>query len=91
MATELGAMAVARPTGWPRRFTLVLFFTCALILYIDRVSISVVAPILMTEFGWDQSFSHNCGRGSPAVDGQWLVVWPQAPHAVRRRGPPLCL
>ncbi|HJY81143.1 MAG TPA: ACS family MFS transporter [Candidatus Binatia bacterium] len=54
MATELGTIAAARPTGWPRRFTVVLFFfTCALILYIDRVNISVVAPVLMTEFGWD--------------------------------------
>jgi ACS family sodium-dependent inorganic phosphate cotransporter len=54
MAAEVQAVAAPRPTGWPRRFTVVLFFfTCALILYIDRVNISVVAPILMAEFGWD--------------------------------------
>ena len=45
-----------QPTGWPRRFTVILFFvTCTLILYIDRVSISVVPPILMKEFGWDEA------------------------------------
>jgi ACS family sodium-dependent inorganic phosphate cotransporter len=54
MAAEVEVVAVPRPTGWPRRFTVVLFFfTCALILYIDRVNISVVAPLLMTEFGWE--------------------------------------
>jgi MFS transporter, ACS family, solute carrier family 17 (sodium-dependent inorganic phosphate cotransporter), other len=65
MATELGTIAAARPTGWPRRFTVILFFfTCALILYIDRVNISVVAPVLMTEFGWD-----------PAVTGTILSAF----------------
>jgi MFS family permease len=54
MAVELETVGAVRPAGWPRRFTLVLFFfTCALILYIDRVNISVVAPLLMAEFGWD--------------------------------------
>jgi sugar phosphate permease len=33
-------------------------------LYIDRVNISVVAPILMTEFGWD-----------PAVTGTILSAF----------------
>src|SRR5919106_3539990 len=56
MAVDSESVAVARPIGWPRRFTMVLFFfTCALILYIDRVSISVVAPVLMEEFGWDSA------------------------------------
>lgn len=54
MAVAPDTVVAARLTGWPRRFTVVLFFfTCALILYIDRVSISVVAPVLMVEFGWD--------------------------------------
>ena len=65
MAIELESVVAARPPGWPRRFTMVLFFfTCALILYIDRVNISVVAPILMTEFGWD-----------PAVTGTILSAF----------------
>jgi ACS family sodium-dependent inorganic phosphate cotransporter len=58
MAIQAEAVAAVQSTGWPRRFTLVLFFfTCALILYIDRVNISVVAPILMTEFGWDPAIT----------------------------------
>src|SRR5213593_3862018 len=65
MAIGLDTIATARPAGWPRRFTVVLFsFTCALILYIDRVNISVVAPILMAEFGWD-----------PAVTGTILSAF----------------
>src|ERR671930_226510 len=65
MAIELDTIATARPAGCPRRFTVVLFsFTCALILYIDRVNISVVAPILMAEFGWD-----------PAVTGTILSAF----------------
>ena len=56
MAAEPDSAALAQPRGWPQRFTIVLFFfTCALILYIDRVSISVVGPILMEEFGWDSA------------------------------------
>ncbi len=58
MAIQAEAVTAVRPIGWPRRFTLVLFFfTCALILYIDRVNISVVAPILMLEFGWDPAIT----------------------------------
>jgi len=65
MAIPADAVATTQPIGWPRRFTLVLFFfTCALILYIDRVNISVVAPILMAEFGWD-----------PAVTGTILSAF----------------
>jgi hypothetical protein len=65
LAIPADAGATTPPIGWPRRFTLVLFFfTCALILYIDRVNISVVAPILMTEFGWD-----------PAVTGTILSAF----------------
>jgi len=37
MAAEVEAVAVPRPTGWPRRFTAVLFFfTWALILYREK-------------------------------------------------------
>src|SRR5215510_3554138 len=58
MAIPAEAVAAVQSTGWPRRFTVVLFFfTCALILYIDRVNISVVAPILMAEFGWDPAMT----------------------------------
>src|SRR4029453_6953942 len=65
MAIQAEAVAAVQATGWPRRVTVVLFFfTCALILYIDRVNISVVAPILMTELGWD-----------PAVTGTILSAF----------------
>ena len=56
MTLNAGSAGVEQPVGWPRRFTIILFFfTCTLILYIDRVSISVVAPVLMKEFGWDEA------------------------------------
>ncbi len=56
MTLNADSAAVEQPVGWPRRFTIILFFfTCTLILYIDRVSISVVAPVLMKEFGWDEA------------------------------------
>jgi hypothetical protein len=51
---ERAAVVAARPAGWPRRFTGVLFFfTDALILSIERVPVSIVAPILLAETsGW---------------------------------------
>ncbi len=56
MTLNADSAGVEQPVGWPRRFTIILFFfTCTLILYIDRVSISVVAPVLMKEFGWDEA------------------------------------
>lgn len=39
---------------WPQRFTVVfLLFLSVVVLYMDRVNISVVAPVLMKEYGWD--------------------------------------
>lgn len=70
MATELDSATLSQPRGWPRRFTIVLFFfTCALILYINRASISVAGPILMEEFGWD-----SATMGS-SLSGFGALVW----------------
>lgn len=39
---------------WPRRYTiLVLLFLLSLVNYIDRVNISITAPVMMPELGWD--------------------------------------
>ena len=71
MAAEPDSATLAQPQGWPRRFTVVLFFfTCALILYIDRASSSVVGPILMEEFGWDSATMGTIpGILAPAITG----------------------
>lgn len=74
IAIPADAGATTQPIGWPRRFTLVLFFfTCALILYIDRVNISVVAPILMVEFGWDSAITGTIL--SAFFVGYFLIQW----------------
>ena len=40
--------------GWPKRLILViLFFSCNLICYMDRLNIAVTAPVIMKELGWD--------------------------------------
>src|SRR5215475_12338765 len=45
---------VLRVQRWPQRFSVVLLlFFSVVVLYMDRVNISVVAPVLMQEFGWD--------------------------------------
>src|SRR5215475_5387826 len=45
---------VLRVQRWPQRFTvIVLLFLSVVVLYMDRVNISVVAPVLMKELGWD--------------------------------------
>ncbi len=42
--------------GWPKRINLViLFFTSNLICYMDRINISVTAPLIMKEFEWDEA------------------------------------
>jgi hypothetical protein len=54
MAIDSDTVVTDQSKGWPKRFTVVLFFfVCTLILYIDRVNISVVGPVLMEELGWD--------------------------------------
>jgi MFS family permease len=41
--------------GWPKRLNLViLFFTSNLVCYIDRINISVTAPVIMKEYGWNE-------------------------------------
>ena len=48
--------ATVQEHGWPVRFTVViLMFLSVVILYMDRVNISVVAPVLMQELGWDRA------------------------------------
>src|SRR5881628_2677463 len=40
----------------PRRFTLSAFcFTCLALSYMDRWNLSIAAPLLMKEFGWDET------------------------------------
>ncbi len=41
---------------WPPRFTLSVFcFTCLALSYMDRWNLSVAAPLLMKEFGWNET------------------------------------
>ena len=41
---------------WPRRFTLSAFcFTCLALSYMDRWNLSVAAPLMMREFGWNET------------------------------------
>ena len=40
--------------SWPPRYTiLLLLFLLSLVNYIDRVNISITAPVMMPELGWD--------------------------------------
>jgi len=40
----------------PRRFTLSAFcFTCLALSYMDRWNLSIAAPLLMKEFGWNET------------------------------------
>ena len=54
MAVQSEAVVVVRAQRWPQRFNVViLLFLSVVVLYMDRVNMSVVAPVLMQEFGWD--------------------------------------
>jgi MFS transporter, ACS family, solute carrier family 17 (sodium-dependent inorganic phosphate cotransporter), other len=54
MATSSQAVMAIRVQRWPQRLTVVtLLCLSVMILYMDRVNISVVAPVLMQELGWD--------------------------------------
>ncbi len=45
---------LGRESTVPKRFIFLSFaFTCLLISYLDRVNLSVAAPVLMKEYGWD--------------------------------------
>jgi ACS family glucarate transporter-like MFS transporter len=43
--------------NWPPRYTvLLLLFLLSLVNYIDRVNISITAPVMMPELGWDTAW-----------------------------------
>src|SRR5262245_53336636 len=43
--------------SWPPRYTILfLLFLLSLVNYIDRVNISIAAPVMMPEFGWDTAW-----------------------------------
>ena len=69
-----------RTAGWPKRINLViLFFTCNLICYMDRINISVTAPVMMKELGWDEAAlgiilsSFFWGYTLLQIPGGWLA------------------
>jgi len=54
MAVQSEAAVAVRVQRWPQRLNVVvLLFFSVVVLYMDRVNISVVAPVLMQELGWD--------------------------------------
>lgn len=56
MAVPSETTVTVQEQSWPIRFTvIVLMFLSVVILYMDRVNISVVAPVLMRELGWDEA------------------------------------
>ena len=66
--------------GWPRRINMViLFFTSNLICYMDRINIAVTAPVIMSEFGWDEAAlgiilsSFFWGYTLLQIPGGWLA------------------
>jgi sugar phosphate permease len=66
--------------GWPKRINLViLFFTSNLICYMDRINIAVTAPVIMSEFGWDEAAlgiilsSFFWGYTLLQIPGGWLA------------------
>ena len=49
---------------WPPRYTiLLLLFLLSLVNYIDRVNISITAPVMMPELGWDTALFGGCLLG----------------------------
>ena len=64
----------------PRRLNLVLlFFTCNLICYMDRINIAVTAPVIMKELGWNEAAlgiilsSFFWGYTLLQIPGGWLA------------------
>src|SRR5215510_15458144 len=54
MAIQSEAAIAVQARAWPQRLNVVvLLFLSVVVLYMDRVNISVVAPVLMKEWGWD--------------------------------------
>jgi MFS family permease len=69
-----------KAAGWPARVNLViLFFTSNLICYMDRINISVTAPMIMKELGWDEAAlgiilsSFFVGYTLLQIPGGWLA------------------
>ena len=66
--------------GLPKRINLViLFFVANMICYMDRVNISVTAPVIMKEFGWNEAAlgmilsSFFVGYTILQIPGGWLA------------------
>ncbi len=57
----------------------ILFFTSNLICYMDRINIAVTAPVIMSEFGWDEAAlgiilsSFFWGYTLLQIPGGWLA------------------
>ena len=69
-----------KPNRWPKRLNLViLFFTSNLICYMDRVNISITAPLIMKEYNWDEATlgiilsSFFLGYTLLQIPGGWLA------------------
>ena len=69
-----------KPPRMPRRLNLVLlFFTCNLICYMDRINIAVTAPVIMKELGWNEAAlgiilsSFFWGYTLLQIPGGWLA------------------
>jgi ACS family sodium-dependent inorganic phosphate cotransporter len=56
MAVHSETAVAVQVQRWPQRVNVVvLLFLSVVVLYMDRVNISVVAPVLMKELGWDEA------------------------------------
>ena len=69
-----------KPNRWPKHLNLViLFFTSNLICYMDRVNISITAPLIMKEYNWDEKTlgiilsSFFLGYTLLQIPGGWLA------------------
>ncbi|MBI3245347.1 MAG: ACS family MFS transporter [Deltaproteobacteria bacterium] len=79
MAVQSEAAMAVSVQRWPQRFTVVfLLFLSVVVLYMDRVNMSVVAPVLMKEFGWDPAMMGTVlsafflGYFLTQIPGGWL-------------------
>jgi len=80
MAVQSDAAVAVQVQRWPHRFNVVsLLFFSVVILYMDRVNISVVAPVLMQELGWDPAMMGTVlsafflGYFLTQIPGGWLA------------------
>lgn len=79
MSAQSEATIVVRVQRWPQRLNVVtLLFLSVVVLYMDRVNISVVAPVLMQELGWDPAMMGTVlsaffvGYFLTQIPGGWL-------------------